>query len=107
MNKNDMSFGQTVGEVTDTTYTNLSETVDIMNSPDYKVRLVAEYVQTNIRYQKLHNMLVKYDANKLDFEPTCPVELLRKQKTVMGSYLYTLETRMEMEDVNRPVVQVS
>lgn len=107
MSNNDVSFGQTIGEITDKTYTNLSETVDIMNSPDYKVRLVAEYAQTKIRYQKLHNMLVKYDANKLDFEPTCPVELLRKQKMVMGSYLYTLETRMEMEDVNRPVVQVS
>lgn len=107
MSKNDMSFGQTIGGVTDKTYTDLSETVDIMNSLDYKVRLVAEYVQTKIRYEKLHNMLVKYDANKLDFEPTYPVELLRKQTGVMGSYLYTLETRMEMEGVKRPVVQVS
>ena len=84
MNNNGVSFGQTIGGVTDKTYTNLSETVDIMNSSDYKVRLVAEYVQTKIRYQKLHNMLVKYDANKLDFEPTCPVELLRQQKGCYG-----------------------
>lgn len=103
---NGVSIGQVIGGITDKTYDDLSETVNIMNSSDYKVRLVAEYVQTKIRYQKLHNMLVKYDANKLDFEPMCPIELLRQQMNIMGSYLYTLETRMVMEDVKRPVVLV-
>ena len=107
MSKNDVSFGQTIGEVTDKTYTNLSETVDIMNSSDYKVRFVAEYVQTKIRYEKLHSMLVKYDANKLDFEPVCPIDILRQQKQTMGQYLYSLQVRMVMEDIKCPVVQVS
>lgn len=45
-------------------------------------------------------MLVKYDANKLEFTPTCPIDLLRKQASVMGQYLYILETRAVIEDVN-------
>lgn len=106
MDDSTLSFGQTVGGVTDKTYTDLSETVNIMNSSDYKVRLVAEYVQTKIRYEKLHNLIVKYDANKLDFDPMCPIDILRQQKQTMRQYLYSLEVRMFMEDVKRPVVLV-
>lgn len=107
MNITDVQFGQTIGVVTDRTYTDLSETVDLMSSTDYKIRLVAEYVQTKIRYEKLHNMIVKYDANKLDFEPMCPIDILRQQKHTMGQYLYSLQVRMVMEDIKCPVVQVS
>ena len=45
-------------------------------------------------------MLVKYDAGKLDFTPTCPIDLLRKQASIMGQYLYVLETRAVIEDIN-------
>ena len=107
MSNTDAQFGQTIGGITDKTYNDLSETASIMNSSDYKIRLVAEYVQTKIRYEKLHNMIVKYDANKLDFEPMCPIDLLRQQKRTMGQYLYSLEVRMLMEDIKRPVVEVS
>lgn len=106
MSNTDAQFGQTIGGVTDKTYTDLSETVDLMSSPDYKIRLVAEYVQTKIRYEKLHNLIVKYDANKLDFEPMCPIDILRQQKQTMGQYLYSLQVRMLMEDIKRPVVLV-
>lgn len=85
MGNDDVSFGQTIGGITDKTYNDLSETVNIMNSSDYKVRLVAEYVQTKIRYEKLHNLIVKYDANKLEFEPMCPIDILRQQKQTMGT----------------------
>ena len=44
-------------------------------------------------------MLVKYDAGKLDFTPTCPIELLREQAATMGKYLYILETRALIEEV--------
>ena len=107
MSITDTQFGQTIGGVTDKTYTDLSDTVDLMSSPDYKIRLVAEYVQTKIRYQKLHNIIVQYDANKLNFEPMCPMDLLRQQKGTMGQYLYSLEVRMLMEDIKCPIVQVS
>lgn len=107
MNITDVQSGQTIDGVTDRTYTDLSETVDLMSSTDYKIRLVAEYVQTKIRYEKLHNMIVKYDANKLDFEPMCPIDILRQQKQTMGQYLYSLQVRMVMEDIKCPFVQVS
>ena len=43
----------------------LKDTVDLMNSSDYKERFQAEYLQTKIRYDKLHKMLVKYEAKTL------------------------------------------
>lgn len=80
-------------------YTNLKDTVALMNSSDYKERFIAEYWQTKIRYNKLHQMLVKYDAGKLDFTPTCPIEVLKEQKQYMGMYLNKLEVRAVIEDI--------
>ena len=71
----------------------LSSTIELMESSDYKERLKAEYWQTKIRYNKLHSMVVKYEAGKLPFKPTCSIELLKQQKAAMGQYLYTLEVR--------------
>lgn len=67
---------------------------------DYKLRMVKEYKELKEKYNKLHAMLVKYDAGKLDFTPTCPIDLLRKQASIMGQYLYILETRAVIEDVD-------
>lgn len=67
---------------------------------DYKERMKIEYREVKERYEKLHKMLVKYDAGKLEFTPTCPIELLREQASVMGKYLYILETRAVIEDVD-------
>lgn len=77
----------------------LKDTVDLMNSDDYKERFKAEYYQTKIRYEKLHKMVVKYEANKLDFEPNCSINLLKFQKTAMGQYLYALEVRAAIENI--------
>ena len=67
---------------------------------DYKLRMVKEYKELKGKYDKLHAMLVKYDAGKLDFTPTCPIDLLRKQASAMGQYLYILEMRAVIEDVD-------
>ena len=40
----------------------LKDTVEMMNSSDYKERFKAEYYQTRIRYEKLHSMLIKNEA---------------------------------------------
>lgn len=80
-------------------YSNLNDTVALMNSSDYKERFIAEYWQTKIRYDKLHQMLVKYDAGKLDFTPSCPIEVLREQKQYMGMYLNKLEVRAVIEGI--------
>ena len=77
----------------------LNETIELMNSSDYKERFKAEYWQTKIRYDKLHKMVVKYEAETLDFEPSCSLELLKAQKGSMGAYLYWLEVRAEIEKI--------
>ncbi len=67
---------------------------------DYKERMRNEYIELKDKYDKLHRMLVKYDAGKLNFTPTCPIELLREQAATMGKYLYILKTRAEIEQVD-------
>jgi hypothetical protein len=74
-------------------------TISLMQSDDYKERFIAEYYQTKIRYDKLHKMIVKYEANTLNFEPKCPIELLMEQAEYMGKYLYILEVRAEIEGI--------
>ena len=66
---------------------------------DYKDRMRNEYIELKDKYDKMHRMLVKYDAGKLDFTPTCSIELLREQASTMGKYLYILEMRALIEEV--------
>ncbi len=77
----------------------LKDTIEMMQSADYKERFKAEYYQTKIRYTNLHNMLIKADAGTLEFTPTCPLDLLRDQKANMGKYLYCLEVRAQIEGI--------
>ena len=77
----------------------LKETVNLMNSISYKERFKAEYLQTKIRYDKLDNMLIKYEAGVLDFTPNCPIEILENQLYYMKQYLDTLRIRAEIEKI--------
>ena len=77
----------------------LKNTIEMMTSEDYKERFKAEYLQTKIRYNKLHRMTIKYEANKLNFTPSCSLELLNEQKRHMGMYLHCLEARAEIEGI--------
>ncbi len=77
----------------------LKDTIELMNSADYKERFKAEYYQTKIRYKKLHEMIVKHEAGTLAFTPTCPIDLFKEQKKHMGNYLYCLEIRAQMEGI--------
>lgn len=67
---------------------------------DWKDRFKAEYKQLKDRYDKLHSMCIKYEAGTLDFEPNCPLDLLKEQKAAMGNYLRVLEVRGEIENVD-------
>lgn len=66
---------------------------------DYKQRMIEEYWQVKNRYDKLHKMCVKYEAGTLDFEPSCSLDLLTRQKAAMGHYLHCLEIRAQIEGV--------
>jgi hypothetical protein len=78
----------------------LNGTIPLMQSEDYKDRFKAEYYQTKIRCDKLHKMLVRYSAGTLDFEPSCPIELLEDQEEYMRCYLASLEIRAEIEKID-------
>lgn len=81
----------------------LKETVELMNSVDYKDRFIAEYHQVKIRYEKLKNFCNKIEVETmLGKEVTkhdCPLELLREQQKYMGLYLSVLEKRALIENV--------
>lgn len=78
----------------------LADTIPYMNSSDYKDRFIGEYWQTKIRYDKLHDMTVRYEAGKLNFTPSCPLDLLKEQKKYMGMYLNKLEIRAVLEEID-------
>ena len=82
----------------------LRDTLSLMLSDNYKERFIAEYLQAKIRYDKLDKMTVKYEADTLDFTPTCPLEILKEQKKFLGNYIRTLKIRAEIEKVELPEV---
>lgn len=77
----------------------LKKTVKLMLSDDYKERFKAEYYQAKIRYDKLDDMTVKYEAGTLNFTPTCSLELLKEQKKHLGNYIRCLRIRAEIEKI--------
>lgn len=78
----------------------LSETVEMMNSADYKERFRAEYLQLKIRINGLATMLDKYKKGTLPFKPTCTYDLLNSQLRVMTQYAMTLKERARIEDID-------
>ena len=79
--------------------TNLSQTVEMMNSDDYKLRFKAEYAQLVIRYYGLKNRLEKWDNGTLSFTPSCPRSTYNMQIKAMTDYIAVLEARAVMEGV--------
>ena len=77
----------------------LKDTVEMMNSADYKERFKAEYQQVVIRYRKLAAMLEKWDNGELNFTPTCPRSTYNMQVRAMTDYIAVLEARAVMEGV--------
>lgn len=78
----------------------LRDTVEMMNSADYKERFKAEYQQTVIRCRKLKAMLAKWDKGELNFKPTCPRSTYNMQIKAMTDYIAVLEARAVMEGID-------
>lgn len=78
----------------------LKDTIEMMNSPDYKERFKAEYLQLKLRADKLHDMLLKYFDGKLDFTPKCSKELLATQYQLMAAYQSILLERARIEGID-------
>lgn len=79
---------------------NLNETVEMMNSSDYKERFRAEYFQLKIRMNGLSAMLKKYKEGTLNFTPSCSYDLLNGQFKAMDLYASYLEERAKSENIN-------
>ena len=86
----------------------LNDTIEKMNSADYKERFIAEYQQTKIRYEKLKYFNTRIKAAEMTaFLDTsvempkfdCPRDLLLEQQHVMGQYLNILEVRAVIEGI--------
>ncbi|MEG2289562.1 MAG: hypothetical protein RSC24_06305 [Clostridium sp.] len=77
----------------------LNETIEMMNSSDYKERFRAEYLQLKIRMSGLSNMLKKYKEGTLTFKPSCSYDLLNGQLKAMKMYADYLEERAEVEGI--------
>ena len=78
----------------------LKDTIPMMDNSDYKERFRAEWFQLKIRHRKLHEMLEKWRNGKLEFEPTCPYELLDEQRHLMWQYMRVLSTRAILEGID-------
>lgn len=75
------------------------DTIEMMNSEDYKEHFKAEYYQTKIRYDKLKAMLEKWDNGELEFIPTCERVVYNDQVYFMRQYLDILEFRAKIEGI--------
>lgn len=75
----------------------LEQTIELMQSPDYKEMFMAEYYQTKIRFEKLSNMVVNWE--NLSFTPTCPKSTYLLQLEYMEKYLAVLELRAVAEGI--------
>ena len=78
----------------------LKDTIEMMNSEDYKERFKAEYYQLSIRLDSLADMLIKWYNNMLDFEPKCSKETLENQVIFMQGYIDILRLRAHIEDID-------
>ena len=78
----------------------LKETVNLMLSDKWEDRLIAEYWQTKIRYEKLHKRLISNDAG---IEYTLEADSMRRQQQRMGEYLYNLEVSAAIKGINLDV----
>lgn len=78
----------------------LKETVEMMNSEDYRERFRAEWLQVKIRIDSLEKMLMGYKNNTLKFTPSCSYQLLNSQLSAMKTYAGILEERARIEHIS-------
>ena len=84
----------------------LKDTIGLMTSYDWKDRFVAEYLQTKIRYEKLHKLIVKREVGKHGFYTPIPMTSWKEQAYHMGLYLFELEKQAVIHGIELPNVVV-
>ena len=82
----------------------LKDTVELMTSSSWEDRFVAEYLQTKIRYEKLHDLIVKREVGIETFKTPISLDSWKAQANYMGLYLYELEKQAALHGINLPRV---
>lgn len=68
---------------------------------DHQKRLIIEHRELTERYEKLRDFLYRYDTKRLGYtELDCPVDLLRRQLSIMCEYLDVIEERAKCEGID-------
>lgn len=66
---------------------------------DWKEHFKIEYHELHERFSKLDYMIGKYEKGTLEFKPNCPIDLLKRQRSVMWEYLSILKQRARIEEI--------
>lgn len=82
----------------------LKDTVAFMESDKYQDRFIGEYIQLKLRMIALHKVIIKAEANMLDFELKSDLLTLKNQYSYMDGYCTQLEIRALKENITLPVV---
>ena len=77
----------------------LEDTIATPDNVDWVERLKEEYHALVMRRDKLDNTLIKFEAQTLGYDLTCPYELLVEQRNIMDSYIRCLRIRAEYQGV--------
>ena len=77
----------------------LTDTIELMQSNDYKDRFRAEYYQLENRCNGLKAMLDKWDKDELPFKPACSKCVYEQQLKAMFQYLNILKERASIENI--------
>ena len=76
----------------------------MINTKDWKMRLIDEYTYVKEHYNKLHSAIIKREAGILDFDPRESLDIWKRQESSMVNYLYILEIRMVINGIGVPKV---
>lgn len=82
----------------------LSDTVKLMCSNDYKERFIGEYVQLVIRTRKLQRVIAAWNNGTLTFKPASSYSSLCAQFHTMCTYRELLIDRAAQEAITLPKI---
>lgn len=73
---------------------------------NYKQRMIEEYKQLAERLVKLGRLVEKHQSGALDFNLTCPIELLEDQYCAMRLYFNILAQRAIIEGIDLDDIKI-
>ena len=65
----------------------------------YKENFVNEYRWVNKKLSEIEDVIRKFEAGILGFDPPCHIDILRDQRNILSNYILVLEERAEIEGI--------